>query len=258
MALLMGWVAQIGLTVGRDGFASPRGLALWMDLEFFTTPAPWIVMSAGFLVALLAFTFRKQETMAGWGVFLLLGWVTFIELCVRGGEVPTHAKMLPAVALFGLLMGRLLRRGRTEVEQDRWGQELALGMVGAMFCLSALSKWGAMGGGWTDGRVHALLMYERGVGVSGLGAELRLWMAHRPDLCGALATSTLLVEFTGFLLIFRATRRAWVIAAVSLLIGFQVLVGVGMNLSWILVLLALAWSRFGSHDPSDQSEVAAA
>lgn len=258
LALMMGWVAQIGLVMGREGFMEPRGLALWVDLEIFTSRAVWVGMSGIHLLALASFTLRRRETLSGWIVFLLLGFATFIELCVRGGEVPTHAKMLPAVVLFALLVGRFLRRGQAEEERDRWGHALALGMVGALFTLSAISKWSAMGWAWTSGDVHALLIFERGVGEVGLLADLRVWMAHQPGLCGLFAAGTLLVESTGCLLIFPATRRAWVLAAVAVLLGFMVLPGVGMNLSWILVLCALVWSRFGGAPEPSHAESAAA
>jgi len=166
--------------------------------------------------------------------------------------------MLPAVALLGLLLGPLVQRGEGDERQLEAGRQLALGMVGAMFTLSALSKWTAMGWGWTDGEIHALLIFERGVGETGLLAEARLWMGHHPDVCGLFAAATLIVESTGALLLFPRTRRPWIVAAVALLVGFMVLPGVGMNLGWILVLVALGWLDFGGRQRGDQRESASA
>jgi len=255
--LVTAWGAQTTMIPGRDSLMHPRGLATVVNLDFFTQWSVWIPLSLFYFLMVILFFLRIREIWTGTAIFLLIGLVTFLELCTKQADIPAHGKLLPSFVVASWVLGLFLFRKESPLERERKAQEIACGVFAALFTLAGLSKLQAMGWGWTDGNLHAMLFFERSYNAPvQLFGEIRYWISHYPALCGLGAATVLVMECAGVLFVFPRTRKLYAWFAVFALVAMMVLVA-GRNLGWILIILALAYSRIGDKEAILQEEEAA-
>lgn len=249
--LVAAWLLVTAGCMG-DRIAVARGLGALVDLQPLLSPPAWLLGGAVYGLAALAFTFSRQQRLAG--AFLVFWlWVTGqCEMGVRDDTLPPLANLLSG----NLLLAWILALSLPGSPQDREsrGHEWMCGLYGAFMCLAGLNKALRAGWGWFDGGTHSLYIWERAQPMLDLAPlrELRLWMADHPALCTLGASYTILVELLGFCFLVRRLRKPYAIAVAIMFTSMGISLGLSEH-GWVAMPMALAFSGLGARRGEEEA-----
>lgn len=239
------WAWEWGLFIQKiPSVIVPQGLVPHFDLSFMLGSTIALGSASCVTLAALCVAFERFRRAAPplLVVLLHLQYVARHSL----GKV-SHGSHYVGMGLLLLAMAAWCLPSPAARRRFTIGASLFL--MGVGYTLAALSKLGASGLAWVDGRHLWLWMGEKSldqlasVGYFEPNALQRLCLAHQ-WLATALSTLGLLTELFGFLLWFPATRVAITIALIGLHLGILGSLGIFFDaFIYQLVIVGLPWSR---------------
>ena len=218
-------------TVGyNDGFT--RSTALRSPPKTLAVGSAWLAygsLLAWFLYDPTAWIpFALYAIMLGLRTWERSQWADAAESIRLGAYAPSLAVLLGAGVLLGLTDGDVAT-----------GWEGACGVLGGCYFLAGLSKVKHAGSRWFSASNLPLLLVERAHGNDDTPVRrARLFIATRPKLAAGLAATALLVQLSGPLFAFEATRTLVAIPMILQFVGFAILLGY-REWEWIYITIGL-------------------
>lgn len=245
VALVLAVGSAMSESAALDRLPYPRGLATVLPLAFLGTPTGQGLAAIAVLLLLGLFVAGKRVQLAGWGVFVIVMLLHAVTRSVHPDETDrTQGAQLPCATLAAWLIGTAIAP-RLSRDREALGQALASGVVAAGYTMAAISKLRLSGLGWIDGRMLALLIWERGEGAGFPFDAIRHTVGASPALATLGMTTVLVLEGSGALFLFRRARRPYAAA----MIGFHLTAGLLLgypHLDWAFTVLSWAWVAGGA------------
>lgn len=247
-ALVLAVGSAMSESAAMDRLPYPRGLATVLPLAFLGTPTGQGLAAVVVLALLGLFVSGRRVQLAGWGVFVIVMLLHAVTRSVHPDETDrTQGAQLPCASLAAWLIGTAIAP-RLKRDGEALGQALASGVVAAGYTMAAISKLRLSGLGWIDGRMLALLIWERGESAGFPFEAVRHAVGSSPALCTLGMTTVLVLEASGALFLFRRARRPYAAA----MIGFHLTAGLLLgypHLDWAVTALSWAWVAGGPATP---------